>query len=582
MFVENAHRMVAERSLDHRYYEYPGLIFGLLAPAMAVAGVDRPPGPEAYLAARGVVAGFGVVSVFLVAVLGRGLMGPIGAVAAALLMAVSPVAVDAAHMVKPDVVLEAFVLLAFLAFPGIGGGLRGDVAAGSALGAAAAVKFSGVLLVPSYLLRLWLAPGRRVRGIVLATLGAAAVFFLTTPYSLLHLGSFLASGVLVQLRYHYRPEAAGLSYPAAAWAYVGTLEEALGPALLLALPTLFLRREWRTWAPLLLFPAILILTFSTSSVHHDRFLIPGLGIVALAVGRTIDALAARHRAFAVALALAAAIPGLVSSAGYAWRLTRPGTQDEMAAWTSAHLPAGARVLNLATYLELDRSRFEVVDPSGSSRLDPYLARHVDFVVAAPEEAARFAGSPLLHSVAPASPEAGPPLAVFRVPPDRLPRYRPVDLGGLRLSASENGEDLELMRDGRKDTEWGTTGPQKPGAWVQVDLVAPALLGRIELELGPRRSRFGRALRVMVSDDGRVWRSVPVAQGRGPVEEQQEGTKGPSQVLIWAPACVRGLRIVQEGQAERRWGIAEMRLEAVDSNQPDSEGQCTPVAQGGER
>ena len=582
VFVENAHRMVAERSLDHRYYEYPGLIFGLLAPGLAVVGADRPPGPEAYLAARAIVAGFGVASVFLVAVLGRRLMGPVGAGAAALLLAVSPVAVDAAHMVKPDVMLEAFVLLAFLAFGGVGARPLGDVVAGAALGAAAAVKFSGVLLVPSYLLHRWLTPGHRVRGIVLATLGAAAVFFLTTPYALLHLGSFLASGVLVQLRYHYRPELVGLSYPAAAWAYIGTLEEAVGPALVLALPTLLLRREWRSWVPLLLFPAILILTFSTSSVHHDRFLIPSLGIVALAVGRTIDALAARHRAFAIALALAAASPGLVSSAGYAWRLTRPGTQDKVAAWTAEHLPAGARVLNLATYLELDRSRFEVVDPSGSSRLDPYLARHVDFVVAAPEEAARFTGSPLLYSVAPASPEAGPPLAVFRVPPDRLPRYRPVDLGGARLSASENGEDLEQLRDGRKDTEWATAGAQKPGAWVQVDLAAPASLGRVELELGPRRSRFGRDLRVMVSDDGSAWRAVPVAQGRAPVDEQPAAEKGANQVLIFAPVCVRGLRLVQEGRADRRWAIAEMHLEAVESPPPNPGRQCPDSAQGGGR
>ena len=582
VFVENAHRMVAEGSLDHRYYEYPGLIFGLLAPGMAVAGVDEAPGPRSYLAARGIVAGFGVLSVVLVAVLGRRLMGPVGAIAAALLLAVSPVAVDAAHMVKPDVVLEAFVLLAFLAFGRIGARPRGDLLAGAALGAAAAVKFSGVLLVPSYLLHRWLTPGDRVRGVACAVLAASGLFFLTTPYSVLHFGSFLASGVLVQLRYHYRAEEAPLSYAASARAYVGTLEQALGPALVLALPTLFRRSVWRTWAPLLLFPVILILTFSTSSVHHDRFLVPSLGVVALAVGLTIDAIAGRHRGVAIALALAAAAPGFWSSGGYAWRLTKPGTQDQIASWTAEHLPAGARILNLGTYLELDRSRFEVLDPSGSSRLDPYLARHVDFVVAAPLDAERLFGSALLHSVVPASPEAGPPLAVFGVPPGLLPRYRAVDLGLARLSASENAPDLNLLRDGRTDTEWATTGPQTPGAWVQIDLAAPAFLGRVELELGPRRNRFGRALRVMLSDDGATWQAVPVAQGRAPVDAQPETGKGPSQVLIFAPTCVRGLRIVQEGRADRRWAIAEMYLEAVDPVPPDPGTPCPDPAQGGKR
>ena len=211
VFVENAHRMVAERSLDHRYYEYPGLMFGLLAPVMAVVGVDRPPGPEAYLAARGLVAAFGVLSVGLVAVLGRRLMGPVGALAAALFLAVSHVEVDAAHMVKPDVVLEAFVLLAFLAFRRVSERPLGDLAAGAALGAATAVKFSGVLLVPCYLLQRFLTPGSRGRGIALTALAATVLFFVSTPYSLIHARSFITGGVLVQLRYHYRPEAASMS-----------------------------------------------------------------------------------------------------------------------------------------------------------------------------------------------------------------------------------------------------------------------------------------------------------------------------------------------------------------------------------
>ena len=578
VFVENAHRMVAERSLDHRYYEYPGLMFGLLAPGAALVGVEGSPSPKEYLAARSLVAAFGVLSVLLVAVLGRRLMGSVGAVAAALFLAASLVEVDAAHMVKPDVVLEAFALAAFLAFRRISERVRGDVAAGAALGAAVAVKFSGVLLVPSYLLHRALTPGARVKGLVLAALSAALVFFVLTPYSVLHAGSFFGSGVLVQLRYHYAGEGASpAAYLAAVQAYLGTLVEALGPAAYLALPAVFLRREWRTWAPLLLFPVVVILTFSTSSIHHDRFLVPSLGVVALAAGRTIDAIDRRHRGLALGLALAAAAPGLSASARFVWHLTRPGTQDRVASWAAAQLPTGARILNLATYLELDRTRFEVVDPSGSSRLDPYLARHVDFVVAAPDQAARLEGMPVLYSADPASPEEGPPLAVFRVPESRLPRYRRLDLSAARLSASENPADLDWLRDGSEDTQWSTENQQKQDAWIEVDLGAPVLLGRIELELGPRRNRWGRALRVFVSDDGKAWRAVPAAPGRGPVDEQPGTGTRPSQVLILAPACVRGLRIVQEGRAERRWAIAELHLEAMEPTTPPPEARCSEVA-----
>src|SRR5207245_9420354 len=114
-FVENVGRMLAARDLDHRFYEYPGLFFYLLAPVLAFL---HPPdfGPGAYLAARAVVAAFGVASVGLTYLLGRHLGGRAAGLAACLLVAVSPVEVFTAHMLRPDVALETFVLLAFLAF----------------------------------------------------------------------------------------------------------------------------------------------------------------------------------------------------------------------------------------------------------------------------------------------------------------------------------------------------------------------------------------------------------------------------------------------------------------------------------
>src|SRR5262249_34556755 len=72
-----------------------------------------------------------------------------------------------AHTVRPDVALEAFVLLALLAFRRLGPEPRGDLLAGAAVGAATAIKFTGVLLVPSYLLARGLAPGPRLRRVPL-------------------------------------------------------------------------------------------------------------------------------------------------------------------------------------------------------------------------------------------------------------------------------------------------------------------------------------------------------------------------------------------------------------------------------
>ena len=174
-FVEAIGRMLAARDLDHRFYEYPGLFFYLLAPVLAFL---HPPhfGADAYLAARAVVAVFGVVAVALTYVLGARFVGHGGGLAAALLVAVSPVEVFTAHMVRPDVALEVFVLLAFLAFLRLGPDSRGDVLSGVALGAATALKYTGVLLVPSYLAQRLTAPGFRLSRLALAA-GAALVTF---------------------------------------------------------------------------------------------------------------------------------------------------------------------------------------------------------------------------------------------------------------------------------------------------------------------------------------------------------------------------------------------------------------------
>src|SRR6185436_2496662 len=97
VFVENARQMAERGDLDHRYYEYPGLVFHLLRPVLAFAPAG---GPRAYLLARGLMAAFGVLACAATFVLGRALSGPAAGLTAALLVAVSPLAVHTAHMVR--------------------------------------------------------------------------------------------------------------------------------------------------------------------------------------------------------------------------------------------------------------------------------------------------------------------------------------------------------------------------------------------------------------------------------------------------------------------------------------------------
>src|SRR5207245_893514 len=115
-------------------------------------------------------------SVGLTYLLGRHLGGRAAGLAACLLVAVSPVEVFTAHMVRPDVALETFVLLAFLAFCRRGPEWRTDLLSGLAVGAATAVKFTGVLVAPSYLVQRLIVPGPRLRRLALAA-GASLVAF---------------------------------------------------------------------------------------------------------------------------------------------------------------------------------------------------------------------------------------------------------------------------------------------------------------------------------------------------------------------------------------------------------------------
>ena len=157
-FVQSVSRMLAERTLDHGFYEYPGLFSTLLVPALAFLSPPRL-GPSAYLLSRGVVAAFSVLSVALCARLAQRLWGGLApALVAAALLAVSPVEVETAHMVRPDVVLATFVLFSSLLLLGVGDETKGDLQAGVSIGVATAVKFTGALLAPCYLLRRALSP----------------------------------------------------------------------------------------------------------------------------------------------------------------------------------------------------------------------------------------------------------------------------------------------------------------------------------------------------------------------------------------------------------------------------------------
>ncbi len=555
-FVDNVAKMIAHGDLDHRFYEYPGLLFYVLLPVQALAGGS---GPPAYYAGRVVIASFGVLSVALTFLLARRLVGSLpAALSAAALVAVSPLEVVTAHTLRPDVALETFALLTFLALGRLDGSTRADVRAGVALAMAISTKFTGVFLLPSFLLARAGWP-RLLRGLAVAGGAALLVGALLTPYAWLKLGDFLR-GARYQVAFHYASRVEH-GYLDNVGFLLGALVEGLGwlGLTLVAAGLVLARGDWRRWAPVALYPVVIVLVMSSAEWRYARHVLPSVGLLAAVAALPLARLQARRGALAALLAgaLACAWP-LRTSWNYSANIAGQLPRDRVLDWIEAEVPSGSVILDLRPDigLGLDHRRYEVLEAvERRSPLDALVAAHADYVVAGPGLSRRWGP---LETLWPAG-EREPPFQVKRVPASRRPRYRRLEGPELALRASEGQAALPSVLDGRLDTAWFTGGPQAVGQFLQADFARPVALGRIELL--PGHPQLGaRDLRVWVSPDGQEWRRVPVAAGRPPLESLANPTRPASEVLLLQPEPVRGVRLAIGGPHERPWQLAELRLE----------------------
>jgi 4-amino-4-deoxy-L-arabinose transferase-like glycosyltransferase len=563
VFLDNVALMIRSGDLDHRYYQYPGLFFYVLYPLVFLLPHD-PPGPSAYLAARAMVAAFGVAACALVDTLGRKAAGPRAGLLAALLLAVSPVAVETAHMVRPDVVLQAFTIVALLALLRVGPRLGGDALSGLALGLAGAVKFTAVFLLPSYLARRIIVAGPRVRGALLAGAIALTVFVVASPYAALHVGDFVA-GVRAQVGYHYQERGLGpVSYGRMLLFYLESSRKALGlPAALLCivglLPAL---RSARVWVPFLLLPATAIAVLATSDVKHDRFLLPALSVGFLLAGMGAEQLAGRRRgAFVLIAGVATAFP-LLSSLEYARGVASPSTRDRALDAVIANASRGGLVVSSVERLGLDPSRVEVMELDGLGRGQRAQIQEAELVVSTDNDGPEaVAGLDKLLQADPVNPWNGPAITVWRVPASVRPVRRRLHLEPRWLSASENPAELPQAADGRVDTWWRTERVQRPGDWLQVTLPEPVRLDRIELDVDGNGRMAARELKLLVSADGRELVETATRAGRPALDDQRVEGKTHSQVLLLTPPVeARAFRLVLTRPGAHRWGVAELRVD----------------------
>ncbi len=352
--VPRAWQVLHGGGLDPGWYDYPSLLFLLLAPTQI--GLDDP----SYGAARVIAVGLGLVSVGAAWWLGRVVCGRLAALACAVVVAVATTHVAYSGMAVTDVALTlgVTVCLALLA----SGRLEW---AGVAAGLAASAKYPGALLVVPLLVA-GLGAWRRLA----VSLGLAAVaFFATSPFVVLHAGD--AWGDFERVQSLARDGWLGFEDdPATPLAFAVRLWETVGPVAVVALVGLALavRRRTRADVVLLSFAAVYAVSLLGSNAHFDRYVLPLVPVVAV--------LASRVPYLALGALVAAFVP-LWWSIDDARTLATRDTRLDAAAWVDANVPRADRLAADPSTLPLAGrpvTKLELPGPGRRFDVDRDLAR----------------------------------------------------------------------------------------------------------------------------------------------------------------------------------------------------------------
>ena len=259
-------------------------------------------------------------------------------------------------------------------------------------------------------------------------------------------------------------------------------------------------------------------------------------------------------------ALVVVVP-LMSSIEYVRAISKPITKDVAADWIESHTAEGRVVTTANAAVGLDPHRFETLVIGMPSPRTRFQALQADLVVTGPtNDRAGIVGLRKLFVAEPQTRYSGERIRVFAVPAELRPRFRAVDLSEARLTSSETPEHLPRIHDGDASTVWETTEAQAPGEWVQIDLPHPRLLGRIEIVPPADADEMADEIQLFASEGAPKLERAPFLPGR-PALSQQRGD--PSQVLLLPEVRAMTVRLVQVGRKTKPWGIAELRLEALD-------------------
>jgi hypothetical protein len=318
--VPRAWDVVHGGGLDPGWYDYPSLLFLVLAPSQI--GLDEP----SYGWARVVAVCIGLLGVAAAWWLGRAAYGTTAGLTGAVGVAVATTHVAYSRMAVTDVLMTLGVTVALALL--VSGRLEW---AGVAVGLAASAKYPGAMLAAPLLVAGWNTWRRLARAAVLA----AAAFAATSPFVLVHAGAAWDDFQRVQSL----AQDGWLGFeddPITPLAFADRLWGTLGPLALVAVAggVLAVRARDRADRILLAFAAVYALSLLPVEAHFDRYVLPLVPVLAVLAGR---------RPVIAAVALAASIVPLWWSLDDARSLTGHDPRLDAAAWIDREIPARDRL-----------------------------------------------------------------------------------------------------------------------------------------------------------------------------------------------------------------------------------------------
>jgi 4-amino-4-deoxy-L-arabinose transferase-like glycosyltransferase len=466
--MERAVRMMRTGDLHPHFFDYPGLYIYLQFLVACVrfivgsiggmwADLNQAPSSEFYLWARAVTAMFGTATIALVYLAGRRI-SPLTGLLSAAIFAVQSLHVRESHFVLTDVPMTFFVALTWVLTLRACDhrGLRGFLWVGLAVGAAAATKYNGGVAVVLPAIGVLLCQGTwlwRLQALLLTAAGAAGMFLLCAPYTVIALPEFLNAFAYLADMY-----ADGSPRSEAPWlTYTKHLRNnfsipamvAAGGGLLLTLRALVVAPrsvETRAWMLSAAFALVYFYMISGQRLVWGRYLLPLVPFLCVLAGGGIAwlaAFAARRwltpmRAAAVAAALLIVVSATPTMNALTWlnMVAKDSTNAQAYRWMLENLPAGSRIASETREVLLPVDRYEIEYQRRLIDQDPdyYQRERFDYIVASslsfrvafyvdpPEQAALVGYTDLFRrtehviTFLPTDDHPGPELRVYRVPP----------------------------------------------------------------------------------------------------------------------------------------------------------------------